>query len=262
MESDSKQPSKAASIPSSDRDASSGTSFGRFRDLEFLGKGGMAKVYRAYDPSLERSIALKFISGEQTELIPRFLLEAKAQARIDHKHVCKVYEVGEAESGPYIVMQLIRGNTLLQVMDELTQEQKLKLMKEVAEAVHAAHREGLIHRDLKPSNIMVERDDQGEWIPYVLDFGLARELTDKGLTATGTILGSPWYMSPEQARGEIRTLDRRTDVYSLGVTLYQLLTGKFPFEAESAVEVLMKLLNEESVPVRRWNSRLPADLQT
>src|SRR6185503_13617973 len=129
----------------------------------------------------------------------------------------------------------IEGLTLKALAHELSLEQKLKLMKEVAEGVHEAHRVGLVHRDLKPSNIMVERTPDGGWHPYVLDFGLAREVDAPGLTQTGVVLGTPWYMSPEQARGDSRTLDRRTDVYGLGATLYELLSGALPFTGDSSI---------------------------
>src|SRR5262249_24433832 len=148
---------------------------------------------------------------------------AQAQARIDHPHVCKVYEVGDVEGNPYIAMQFIDGPSLKNVISSTTLEEKVKLMVEVAEGLHAAHRLGLIHRDVKPSNIMLERDGQQQWHPYVMDFGLARAINDKSDTLTGTIVGTPAYMSPEQALGEVHRLDRRADVYSLGATLYELL---------------------------------------
>ena len=176
--------------------------FGRYRELQRLGSGGMATVYRAYDPGLDRVIALKLLLHEDPVHAERLLLEARAQARIQHEHVCPIYEAGVEGGRPYIAMRLVDGLPLSSLADTLTLEQKLKLMKEVAEGVHAAHRVGLVHRDLKPSNIMVERTADGGWHAYVLDFGLAREVAAPGLTQTGVVLGTPWYMSPEQARGE------------------------------------------------------------
>src|SRR5262249_39644175 len=121
---------------------------------------------------------------------------------------------------------------------------------------------GLIHRDIKPPNVMVERNEDGKWNPFVMDFGLAREQTGGGATVTGTVIGSPWYMPPEQARGEIRKIDRRSDVYSLGVTLYELLTGTLPFQADSTVDLLMKILTEEPASPRKIDPSIPQDLGT
>lgn len=240
--------------------AGAGETFGRYENLKLLGEGGMARVYRAYDPTLGRAVALKFIKGEDPDLAQRLLMEARSQARIEHKHVCKVYEAGQIDGRPYIAMQLIHGRSLNTLYEELSLEQKLTLVVEVTNAVHVAHRAGLIHRDLKPANILVERTGAGEWIPYVMDFGLARETAAPGLTATGTIVGSPWYMPPEQARGDVRSLDRRSDVYSLGATLYQLISGRLPFEGEGTVNVLMRVLQEEPTPLSHWKQQIPADL--
>ena len=244
------------------RPLQAGSTFGRYRDLSFLGSGGMATVYRAYDPTLDRPVALKLIRGEEPHLAERLLVEARAQARIEHEHVCRIYEVGEEAGRPYIVMQFVDGGTLKDVQEELTLEQKLKVMKEVAEGVHAAHRVGFIHRDLKPTNVMVERTPEGGYHPYVMDFGLAREAAAPGLTATGMVMGTPWYMSPEQARGDSKILDRRSDVYSLGATVYELLAGRPPFDSDSSLDVLVKLLNEEPVPVGSHHPQLPGDVQT
>src|SRR5262249_46190303 len=144
-------------------------------------------------------------------------------------------------SRPFIAMQYVEGSTLRQLKGSLSLEQKLQLVKLVAEGVHAAHRAGLVHRDLKPSNVMVERGEDGRWLPYVMDFGLAREVDAPGATVTGVVLGTPWYMAPEQARGDSRAVDRRSDVYALGATLYELLAGKPPFEGDSNVTVVMRL---------------------
>jgi serine/threonine-protein kinase len=247
--------------PAVTRSRDPGPRFGRYRDLERLGAGGMAQVFRAYDPGLDRIVALKLLSHDDADLAERLLFEARAQARIQHEHVCPIYEAGIEGGRPYIAMRLVSGRPLKEVAPSLSLEQKLKLMKEVAEGVHEAHRVGLVHRDLKPSNIMVERTPDGGFHPYVLDFGLAREVDAPGLTQTGVVLGTPWYMSPEQARGD-RTLDRRSDVYSLGATLYELLSGAPPFSGDSSIGVLVKVVQEDPVPLSARNSAIPVDVQS
>ncbi len=237
-------------------------SFSRYRQLEFIGQGGMAKVYKAYDPLLGRYVALKFLREDNPLFSQRLLVEARAQARIEHDHVCKIYEVGRAEGRVFISMQFIKGRSLRDLVKELSLRDKVRLMKTVAEAVHAAHQAGLVHRDLKPANIMVERNDDATYVPYVLDFGLAREIEAPGLTLTGTVVGSPYYMSPEQAMGVVHKLDPRSDIYSLGVTLYEVLTGMFPFDGLNSVEVLLKLFDEDPVPLRKRIPALPEDLET
>jgi len=244
------------------REPTAAVAFGRFRDLELLGFGGMGSVYRAHDATLGRDVALKLLRTDDPRFAARLLLEARAQARIDHEHVCRIYEAGEHQGRPYIAMQYVAGQTLKQVAGELSLEQKLRLMRQVAEGVHAAHRVGLVHRDLKPGNVMVERTESGDWRPYVMDFGLARELDTPSVTVTGQVLGTPWYMSPEQARGDGGAVDRRSDVYSLGATLYDLLAGRPPFGGDSTVAVLVRLLNDEATPLGELQPQLPADVQT
>jgi tetratricopeptide (TPR) repeat protein/predicted Ser/Thr protein kinase len=232
----------------------------RYRIERFLGSGGMGSVYRAFDPTLGRSVALKFLHRNDPALIGRFLREARAQARVDHPNVCRVYEVGEVEGRPYISMQYIDGRNLGDLCEELTLAEKIALIRDVARAVHAAHRTGLIHRDLKPGNILLTRDEAGEVHPYVVDFGLAQEASDSSLTRSGMVSGTPIYISPEQAQG--RPLDRRTDVYSLGVVLYQLLSGTPPFTGTSLAQILLSVVHEEALPLRRLNPAIPRDVET
>jgi tetratricopeptide (TPR) repeat protein/predicted Ser/Thr protein kinase len=234
----------------------------RYVILQKVAQGGTATVFKALDPRLNRPVALKVLWGDSSDQVRRILREAQAQARVEHENVCRVYEVGEAGGLHYIAMQYIEGFTLDQVSKRLTLEQKVRLMKRVAEALHAAHRQGLIHRDIKPSNIMVELTEDGDWHPYVLDFGLAREMRPSETTLTHVIVGTPQYMAPEQARGEVERLDRRTDVYGLGATLYELLVGRPPFEGTTPVEVLMRVLSEEPVPPRKLDPSIPVDLET
>lgn len=232
----------------------------RYRFESYLGGGGMGQVYKAFDPNLQRHVALKFILGDNPKLIQRFNQEARAQAQVDHERVCKVYEVGEVEGKPYIAMQYIDGQPLDRAVTEMTLEQKLLLMKEAARGLHAAHRNGLIHRDVKPANILVERSETGEWKPYVMDFGLARAADSAGMTVTGAVLGTPHYMPPEQARGQLDQVDRRSDVYGLGATLYELLAGQPPFPGDAPTAVLMKVLEEVPEPLQRPGASVPADV--
>lgn len=234
----------------------------RYELLSMIGRGGMGRVYRARDPRLNRFVAIKLLRHEDPDLVARFLREAQAQARVEHPAICRVYEVGEVEGQPYIAMQLIDGGSLRECAAELTLEQKLLVMREVASALHEAHRTGLVHRDVKPGNILLERSEEGEWRPFVVDFGLAREVEQPGTTMPGALMGTAAYMSPEQACGDIHGLDRRTDVYSLGATLYELLGGAPPFVGRTDVEVLMKVVSEEPEPLRRRAPHLPRDVET
>ncbi|MCP4153807.1 MAG: protein kinase, partial [bacterium] len=235
---------------------------GRYKLEKLLGKGGMGEVYKAYDPHLKRHIALKILHCEKPQVVERFLREARIQAQIDHRHVCKVYESGESEGHPYIAMQFIDGKSLADLNDELSLEEIIRIIKEVALGLHAAHRKGLVHRDVKPSNIMITQTEEGSWKPFIMDFGIAREQEAPALTSTGMVVGTPFYISPEHAMGKLKNLDRRCDVYSLGVTLYEVLGGRVPFQGTNPVNVLMKVIQEDPEPVRKLNPRIPVDLET
>ena len=235
-----------------------GTAWGRFQVQSLLGQGGMGRVWRAFDPGLRRAVALKTLRQDDPRAAERLLFEARAQARVDHENVCKVYEVGEVEGAPYIAMQLIAGRPLKEAVAGLSSEQIVAVLRQVAEGVQAAHRTGLIHRDLKPSNVLVERNDDGDLRPYVLDFGVARDTTGEGLTRTGLAVGSVHYMAPEQAFGE--HVDCRVDVWGLGATLYELLAGDSPFAGGSETEVLLRLRHSEPPAIARKVPGLPRDL--
>ena len=236
--------------------------FGRYQLTTRIGSGGMGEVFKAYDPTLERWVALKILYPGEPHRADRFLQEARAQARVKHPNICPVFDIGEVDGRPYIAMQYIDGFTLDEMVHRLNRETLLRIIHTVAMALHAAHMQGLVHRDIKPSNIMVERAEDGSWRPYLLDFGLARDITTLSDTRTGSILGTPQYMAPEQARGLTRMIDRRTDVWGLGATLYTLLCGEPPFEGVTSFETLRKVVQEEAIPLRKRRSDIPRDLET
>lgn len=242
----------------------------RYQIVSFLGAGGMGAVYRARDPRLNRSVAIKFLRGGQADSYdPRqrrhFEREARAQAGIEHPHICKIYEVGEVEGQPYIVMQLIHGSSLSGVQQAMSREEKVRAVQKVCEALQAAHSKNMIHRDIKPGNIMVERRPDGTWWPYLMDFGLVKEVNASSQSAshssTGGVEGTPAYMAPEQARGEKRALDPRADVYGLGATLYTVLAGRTPFVGNST-DVLLEVLLNDPPRLRTFDPAIPAALET
>jgi serine/threonine-protein kinase len=235
----------------------------RYEFILLLGRGGMGAVYKARDRRLGRIVALKFIHTEDPAMAQRFQQEARAQASIDHPLICKVYEVGEVGGKAYIAMQYVAGQSLEQAAARLSLSQKVQVIRDVAEALHEAHRQGIVHRDVKPANIMVEVGADGRLRPIVMDFGIARETgVNTGLTEAGAVLGTPAYMAPEQARGDVSEISRRTDVYSLGATLYELLTGKPPFSATSLLVMLVMVSRDDPTPPRQLVPSLPVDLET
>ncbi|HJW73807.1 MAG TPA: serine/threonine-protein kinase [Geothrix sp.] len=235
--------------------------WGRFEALDLLGQGGMGRIFRATDPQLRREVALKILRRDDPDLVQRFMQEAQLQARVDHPNVCRVYEVGEWRGQPYIAMQFLRGKTLQKAAPGMPLEALLHLMIQVCEGVHAAHRVGLVHRDLKPANLMMDDSDEGPPRACVLDFGLARGPEGGNLTETGRIMGTVTYMSPEQARGQSALLDRRSDIYSLGATLYALITGGPPFEGEG-LDCMARIVRDDPEPPSRRVPTISSDLDT
>ncbi len=233
----------------------------RYEVVTFLGAGGMGSVYKAFDPSLTRYVALKLLQRSDRDLGGRrSLQEARAQARVDHPNVCQVFEAGEVSGRPYIAMQYVDGEPLDQAAEGLPREEVVQLVLEVAEAVHAAHRTGLIHRDLKPGNVLVARRGPSGLHPFVVDFGLAADLEEDDPASRDVITGTPAYLSPEQVRGG--AVDRRTDIYSLGVVLYELLAGRTPFAVASLPETLRLIAHEEPAAPRSLDPAIPSDLET
>ncbi|MBI1841658.1 MAG: serine/threonine protein kinase [Verrucomicrobia bacterium] len=230
-----------------------------------LGRGGMGVVYKARQISLQRLVAIKIVRfGEFAEAkeLARFKAEAEAAAQLDHPHIVPIYEVGEHRGRHYFSMKLIEGGTLRDRLPQLRKEIGLrgvaKLVTTVARAVHYAHTHGVLHRDLKPENILLDR--QGD--PHITDFGLARRLdVESSFTGSGEMLGTPTYMPPEQASG-VKRLTTAADVYSIGVLLYELLTGRPPFLGATAMEVLMQVRDQAPIPPQQLNPELDRDLST
>jgi serine/threonine-protein kinase len=195
----------------------------------------------------------------------RFLWEAQAQARIEHDYICKVYEVGEVKTQPYIAMQYIDGISLKELNKYLTLEEKVEILKNVATALQTAHSLGIIHRDIKPSNIMVERRQEGNWHPYIMDFGLARNLEAQDHTHSSVVMGTPCHMAPKQVAdifGQTSQIDRRTDIYGLGMTCYEILSGQLPYSNDSITQILLKVRQIEVTPLRKLDHSIPIDLET
>lgn len=261
--------------------------FGDYELLEEIARGGMGVVYRARQVSLNRPVALKMILAGQLAtpaLKQRFHTEAEAAARLDHPNIVPIYEIGEHEGQQYLSMKLINGGTLAEAMPNPKSEgqkpmegrgpksenpvgrsivaifrEAAAIMEKVARAVHYAHQRGILHRDLKPTNILL--DEEGD--PHVTDFGLAKLIADdSSLTMSAAVLGTPAYMSPEQASGQGKSLTTAADIYSLGVILYELITGQLPFRAETAMETLRQVCEQEPTDPRALNPAADRDLAT
>ena len=232
----------------------------RYELLEQIGEGGMAIVYKARDNKLNRFVAVKILKAEYSdneEIVRKFKKEATAIAKLSDNNIVNVLDVGTQENTNYIVMELINGKTLKEVISEFGKvkyETALNIAIQVAKALDCAHKNNIIHRDIKPQNIMVTEDG----VVKVTDFGIAKSSDSATLTNTSTILGSAHYFSPEQARGSF--IDNRTDIYSLGIVMYEMVTGKVPFEADSPVTIALKHLQEKVVPPKEINSKIPESL--
>jgi serine/threonine protein kinase len=224
--------------------------FGRYKIIKRLGQGGMGEVYLAHDTQLDRQVALKipkFSGADSAELIKRFYREARAAATLRHPNVCPVFDVGEIDGRHYLTMAYIDGRPLTELIQQLnppSERQAATVIRKLALGMAEAHAQGVIHRDLKPANVMIDR--RGE--PVIMDFGLARRssLTQSTSTLEGTLLGTPAYMSPEQVEADPRQIGPQSDIYSLGVILYELLTSQLPFEGD--LVTLLTRIGQENPP--------------
>lgn len=234
----------------------------RYRIEERIGGGGMALVYRAVDLQLERDVAVKLLRGQfgsDEEFIRRFRREAQNAASLSHPNVVQIYDVGQDEESYFIVMELIEGRTLKALIQEqgpLPVEEASRIATEVLGALAHAHLHKIVHRDIKPHNILIARDGRVK----VTDFGIARATTTDTVTNTGSIMGSAHYFSPEQANGQ--PTGDRSDIYSMGVVLYEMVTGVVPFQGESPITVALKHLRDRVVPAAQLNPEVPVELET
>jgi WD40 repeat protein/tRNA A-37 threonylcarbamoyl transferase component Bud32 len=253
-------PANAASGP---EPAAQPPSVPGYEVLEKVGRGGMGVVYKARDVKLNRIVALKTIlpgSQADAEQLVRFLAEAEAVAQLQHPNIVPIYEIGLHQELPYFTLEFVSGGNLAERLNgvPLPARQAAGLVEQLAQGIHSAHQHGIVHRDLKPQNVLLSEDGT----PKITDFGLVKRVeAGPGLTVTGAVMGTPSYMAPEQAEGK-KDVGRPADVYALGAVLYECLTGRPPFRADSLPDTLVQVVNDEPVPPSRLNAKVPRDLET
>ncbi|KRG13518.1 serine/threonine protein kinase [Virgibacillus soli] len=234
---------------------------GRYKVIRLIGGGGMANVYLAHDMILDRDVAIKILRldfATEDEFIRRFQREAQSATSLTHENIVSIYDVGEEDDIYYIVMEFVDGMTLkeyIQSYHPLEIEKTIDIMKQLTSAVAHAHQNHIIHRDIKPQNILIDHDGH----VMITDFGIAMALSATSITQTNAVLGSVHYLSPEQARGGMAT--KKSDIYSLGIVMFELLTGRLPFFGESAISIALKHLQSDTPSPRRWNPMVPQSLE-
>ena len=262
-------PASSSSSRSKDRQADLADTgmvnrFGDYELLNEIARGGMGVVYKARQIALNREVAIKMILSGQfanEDEMERFYAEAEAAASLNHPNIVTIYEIGEVAGRHFFSMEYVAGESLADLVRErpLVPRRAASYISDICEAVQLAHDNGILHRDIKPANVLVNKKD----IPLVTDFGLAKQVHEKsGMTMEGSVLGTPSYMPPEQARGNLDEVDTRSDIYAIGATLYQLLTGNPPFAAASVYETIRQVLNKEPAEPQERNPDIPQDLAT
>ena len=233
---------------------------GRYQVIEELGHGGMGRVYKVHDTKVGEKIALKLIrpeAGLDKTSLERFSNELKLARKIRHKNVCQMFDLGEDQGVRYITMEYVHGEDLKQLIRKvgrLSPGQAIGIARQVCDGLEEAHKLGVVHRDLKPQNIMVDEDGNAR----IMDFGIARSLTGKSITGAGMLIGTPEYMCPEQVEG--KDVDQRSDIYSLGIILYEMVTGRRPFDGETALSIAHKQKYEAPEDPRKLNPQIPEGL--
>ena len=253
--------SRTETIETPKEELTTGSTFaGRYQIVEELGKGGMGKVYRVVDKKLDEEVALKLIKPEvasDRKTVERFSKELKFARKIVHKNVGRMYELMEDEGRYFITMEYVSGQDLkglIRQTGQLTVGKSISIAKQVCEGLAEAHKLGVVHRDLKPHNIMIDKEGNAR----IMDFGIARSLDAEGITDAKVMIGTPKYMSPEQVEGE--AVDQRSDIYSLGIILYEMVTEKTPFDGDTALSIALKHKTQAPPEPREFNAQIPEDL--